>query len=310
MGLTGIAEDCSVKEIGNNMVIVTNVDIFTPIHDDPVIMGEITACNSTNDLFAMNVVDIVMYLSFLGVPMDQPQEVTEGLLSGQIQFLKQFNARVDGGHTIINPWPLMGGIVVGISDKKDLIPKQLNPDILQGDLILTKPMGLQAVMAAYRVLKTQPSLLEDFDQDSLKNSIKLGEKIMRMSNYNVSKTIRDENLHDFISAMTDITGFGLNIHASEMIQERTFDITIHTLPIIQNSDRLSQLFGYDLLGGCSAETAGAMLIALDTNKIDTEEFQRILKSVNVNSWKVGSFKKGSGKTKIIDDIETIQIEKI
>ena len=171
-------------------------------------------------------------------------------------------------------------------------------------------MGLQAVMAAYRVLKTRPSLVEDFDQDSLKNSIKLGEKIMRMSNYNVSKTIRDENLHDFISAMTDITGFGLNIHASEMIQERTFDITIHTLPIIQNSDRLSQLFGYDLLGGCSAETAGAMLIALDTNKIDTEEFQRILKKVNVNSWKVGSFKKGSGTTKIIDEIETIQIEKI
>ena len=49
---------------------------------------------------------------------------------------------------------------------------------------------------------------------------------------------------------------------------------------------------------------------MDTNKMDTEEFQRILKSVNVNSWKIGSFKKGSGKTKIIDDIETIQIDKI
>ena len=311
-GLGGPAEDCAITDIGNDRYLVSNVDIFTPIHDDPIIQGEITACNATNDIFAENVIHIISYLSFLGVPTDQPTAVTEGLIKGQRKFLKQFGSDVNGGHTIINPWPLMGGIVSGIVDKKDLIPKQINSNVFEGDLIITKPLGIQASSASYRVLKDAPEFLDGFDYDTVQKAIDLGFKLMRTSNYYVPKTIHGdgegENLHKFISSMTDVTGFGLKVHASEMIQERNIDIQIDTLPIIVGTDALSEQFGYQLLEGCSAETAGPMLLTIDTNKIDTEEIQRLLLKNNVKSWKIGTFKKGKGTTTMKKDLKIIQVE--
>jgi len=57
-GLSTKAQDCSVNEIDDHRVLLTNIDVFTPIHDDPYIMGKIAACNVTNDLFAMNATKI------------------------------------------------------------------------------------------------------------------------------------------------------------------------------------------------------------------------------------------------------------
>ncbi len=307
-GLSGLTEDCAIKEISNGKVLVTNVDVFTPIHDDPTIMGEITACNSTNDVFAMNVIDIVMYLSLLGVPNDQPQEISEGLLLGQRKFLKQMGADINGGHTIINPWPLMGGIVVGISDKKDIIPKQINPNVRKGDLILTKPLGIQAAMASYRIINNEPEFLNEFEIEKIQKGIDLAIKLMKTSNYNISKVIRSEEIRDGIPAMTDVTGFGLKEHATEMIQQQKIDITINTLPIITGTDDLSEYLGYDLIQGCAAETAGPMLMAINTNKIDTNEVQRLLNKEKIISWKIGQFEKGTGKVEMKKDPKIIHVE--
>ena len=289
-GLDYAAEDCAVKEIGDK-IIATNVDIFTPIHDDPVIMGEITACNATNDIFAMNVIDIVMYLSFLGVPTDQPEEVTQGLIIGQRNFLKQFGADVNGGHTIINPWPISGGIVVGIADKADLIPKQLNSKSSSGDVYLTKPLGIQAAMALYRMQKDDGSFLKELfpgvDTGAFDVPIKIAVDIMRKSNYDVSKTIRKHQLRSAISSMTDITGFGLKRHAEEVVDGTSFYISIDTLPIITGIDSVSNVLGYDLMGGCAAETAGPMLFCIDPLEMNSESVLSIFDKENVPIWKIG-----------------------
>ncbi|MBD3351289.1 MAG: selenide, water dikinase SelD [Candidatus Lokiarchaeota archaeon] len=308
VGLTGLTEDCAVKYLGNDQVLVSNVDIFTPIHDDPVIQGEITACNATNDVFALNVKDIVTYLSFLGIPFDQPQQITEGLLEGQMKFLKRLGVDIDGGHTTYTSWPLMGGIAIGIDNKENLIPKQIKRSVNVGDILLTKPLGLQAAMAVYRVLKEMPEMVADFDPDMLKKAIDLGVEMMTTSNYYVVKTIHEENLKSTIASMTDVTGFGVKVHASEMLEESNMDIMIDKLPIIVGTDKTSEIFGYDLLGGCAAETAGPMLISIDTNIIDSEEVQRLLKKNNVNSWKIGTFGPGSGQVKLKKDLDVIPIE--
>lgn len=307
-----IAEDCAVKEIGDK-ILATNVDIFTPIHDDPIIMGEITACNATNDIFAMNVVDIVMYLSFLGVPVDQPEEVTQGLLIGQRNFLKQFNADINGGHTIINPWPLSGGIVVGIAGKTDLIPKQLHSKSSNGDVYLTKPLGIQAAMALYRMQKDEESLLKELfpgvNSSEFDKVINLAVDVMRKSNYDVSSTIRKHHLKPAISSMTDITGFGLKKHAEEVVQGTKFDISVDTLPIIAGTDGISEVFGYDLIGGCAAETAGPMLLCVDPNEIDTESVLNAFKKENVSIWKIGTYTKGTGSVRMKKKLNIIQVEK-
>ena len=108
--------------------------------------------------------------------------------------------------------------------------------------------------------------------------------------------------------MTDVTGFGLKVHASELIEKRQIDIEINTLPIIKGTDELSEYLGYDLLGGCAAETAGPMLIAVDTRNIDTNVIQDLFKGEGVKSWKIGSFKKGSGKTQISEKIKIIHVD--
>lgn len=306
-GLQGLAEDSAVKKISNGKLLVSNVDIFTPLHDDPVIMGKITACNATNDVFAMNVTDLVLYLSFLGVPHDQPDEITEGLLKGQREFLSQFDADINGGHTIVNPWPLMGGIVTGIIDEKDLISKQINPKSKGGDIIITKPLGIQAAMASYRILKDEPELLEDYDPKQLISSIDMAVKAMTTSNYYVAKTIKQNDLSSAIPSMTDITGFGLKGHASEMIMDTKFDIQIDTIPVIRGTNELSDLFGYGLSEGCAAETAGPMLLCVDTEKMDTEEIQRLFLNNGIKSWKIGSFREGFGKFSIKDDVQVMEI---
>ena len=67
-GITGDIEDASVLPIpSSDLVLVKSIDIFTPIVDEPEIMGEIAACNVTNDVFAMNVPEISGMLVFLGI---------------------------------------------------------------------------------------------------------------------------------------------------------------------------------------------------------------------------------------------------
>ena len=79
----GDIEDAAIIPIPNSdMVHIKSLDIFTPIVDEPKIMGEITACNVTNDLFAMNVRKISGMLAFLAIKTDTPIEIAEGILKG------------------------------------------------------------------------------------------------------------------------------------------------------------------------------------------------------------------------------------
>ena len=76
---------------GSNLVLVKNIDIFNPIIDDPHIMGQISACNVTNDIFAMNVPEISGILVFLAIQTKTPLEVAEGILEGIKYFMGFFH---------------------------------------------------------------------------------------------------------------------------------------------------------------------------------------------------------------------------
>ena len=118
-GLSRDIEDAAIVPVPNSdIVMVKSLDIFTPIVDEPKTMGEIAACNVTNDVFAMNVPKISGMLVFLGINTNTPIKIAEGILEGIKFFMeKKINSQVDGGHTIYSEWPLIGGEASGFVNK-------------------------------------------------------------------------------------------------------------------------------------------------------------------------------------------------
>ncbi|MFX1600135.1 MAG: selenide, water dikinase SelD [Promethearchaeota archaeon] len=302
-------EDAAIIPIPkSDLVLVKNIDIFTPIIDEPEIAGEIAACNVTNDIFAMNVPEISGMLVFLAISKRTPMEVAEGILRGMKYFMeKKINSSIVGGHTIYSEWPLMGGEASGYVHKDAIIQKQ---GVKKGDkLILTKPIGLQAIMASYRILKDFPEMLENYSQNELQKSIDLAVKIMTTPNQNVVKTIHSYDDFSFVHALSDITGFGLAGHTTEMLQNSDLSAIIETVPSIKFSEELSHELGYAFDDCYCHETAGGMLIAVDPAK--AEDFTAKLTSNRITNWIVGTIDKAQpGHVRISDNVQNIEITKI
>jgi selenide,water dikinase len=290
------------------LVLVKSIDVFTPIIDEPEIAGEIAACNVTNDIFAMNVPEISGMLVFLAISTRTPMEVAEGILRGIKYFLeKKVHSKVVGGHTIYSEWPLIGGEASGYVHKDAIIQKQ---GVKKGDkLVLTKPIGLQAIMAAYRILKDFPEMLENYTSEELQKSINLAVKIMTTPNQDVVKTIHSYEDFSFIHALSDITGFGLAGHTAEMLQNSDLSALIETVPSIKYSEELSHELGYAFDECLCHETAGGMLIAVDPSKV--EDFTNTLASNKISNWIVGTIDKvGPGLVRISENVQNIEITQI
>ena len=308
-GLTGDIEDAAVLPIPNSeLVLVKNLDIFTPIIDEPQIMGEIAACNVTNDVFAMNVPEISGMLIFLAVQTITPDEISEGILKGVKNFMEnKINSQVVGGHTIYSEWPLIGGEASGFVHKDKIIPKS---GVKKGDkLILTKPIGIQGVMAAYRVLKDMPEMLKEYSISELKSSINLAIDIMTTPNQNVVKTIHSYEDFSFIHAMTDVTGFGLAGHTHEMLQNSELSANIEKIPYIKLARELSDDLGYSFDDCQCHETAGGMILAVDEKK--AEDFSNTLLSNKISNWIIGTIDQVKPElARVSENVEYLEITKI
>ncbi|HUW90408.1 MAG TPA: selenide, water dikinase SelD, partial [Candidatus Nanopelagicaceae bacterium] len=237
-GLKGDIEDAAIIPVPNtDIVIVKNIDIFTPIIDEPEIMGEIAAANVTNDVFALNVPEISGMLVFLGMKKNMPMHIAEGILVGIRNFIEnKIGSKVLGGHTIYSEWPLIGGEASGFVNKDKIIKKNY---VIEGDtLILTKPVGNQAIMAAYRLQKNNPDLLKAFSKEEIDESIDLAIEYMTMPLQSVVKAINSYEDVSFVHSMTDVSGFGLSGHLREMLQNSNLSAYIKKVPIFKLTKEL------------------------------------------------------------------------
>jgi len=287
-----------------------NIDIFTPIIDEPEIMGEIAVANVTNDIFALNVPKISGMLVFLGIKKNMPMYIAEGILNGIKNFMEnKLNSKILGGHTIYSEWPLIGGEASGFVDKSKIIKKDFVKD---GDkLILTKPIGNQAIMAAYRLQKNNPELLENYSINEIDASIDLAVKLMITPLQDVVKTIHTYNDISFIHSMTDISGFGLAGHLKEMLQNSHLSAIIEKIPSIKLTSDLAYEFGYKFDECEMPETAGGMLLSVD-HEFAEEFSQRLDSEYGVENWIIGTIDNMNKPkhVRVSKNVEHIEITKI
>jgi len=299
--LGGPWENSSVVRIANGLAVLNTLDFFTPIVDEPEVQGRIAGSNVTSDIYCMAVTNIAAVLTIMAFPENMPSEIAVGMLKGFGDFCREMGAPVVGGHTIRNPWPIIGGAATGIGDPEKIVYTR---GAKIGDILfLTKPLGIAPSMAAYRLRKEEEGrkVLSEVSADLVETAISKAISGMTESNKPAAEAMQQVCVH----AATDVTGFGLKGHAGNMAMLGKVDLMIDQLAVIEGTPVLAELLGYPLLQGESKETAGGMFIAVARQ--DADELQDELDKRRVGHWEVGHVEKGDGKVHVLKKANVIQV---
>ena len=191
----GSMDDAGVYKITDNIALVQSLDFFFPAVNDPRDFGRIVAANSLSDIWAMGAKPLTA-MNILAYPAGQiPEEAIEELLLGGSEKLAEAGVVLVGGHTLEQETFIYGMSVTGT----------IHPDLLKtnstariGDLlILTKPIGTGVMSSAVE-----------------KDGLNEGQyKIFVETLYRLNKYAAEIMLQFDVSALTDVTGFGLLGHA-------------------------------------------------------------------------------------------------
>lgn len=193
-------DDAAVYDLENGFALISTTDFFMPIVDDPFDFGKIAAANSISDVYAMGGKPILA-IAILGWPVEKlAAEFAQKVVEGGRQVCEEASIRLAGGHSIDSPEPIFGLAVNGIVEIKHL---KKNNTAEEGDvLVLTKPIGVGILSTAGK-----RGLLKDEHKQTLVRQMsalnKVGEALGKLKS---------------VTAMTDVTGFGLLGHLIEMAE--------------------------------------------------------------------------------------------
>jgi len=193
-------DDAAVLDLGNGTALISTTDFFMPIVDDAYDFGRIASANAISDVYAMGGKP-VLAIAILGWPIDKlPPEVAQRVLEGSRAVCAEAGITLAGGHSIDCPEPVFGLAVNGMVNIPNL--KQNSTATAGCRLYLTKALGVGILSTAQKRGLLQP---EDaaIALQSMVTLNKLGELFGGM---------------ECVKAMTDVTGFGLLGHLSEMCE--------------------------------------------------------------------------------------------
>jgi selenide,water dikinase len=193
-------DDAAVYDLGNGMALISTTDFFMPIVDDAFDFGRIAAANSISDIYAMGGKPL-MAVAILGWPVEKlSTQIAQRVIEGGRTICNEAGIPLAGGHSIDSPEPLFGLAVTGIVEKGNL---RKNNTAEEGDLIfLTKPLGVGILSTAQkRGLLKEELLILMIEQMTKLN--RLGEELGKIKS---------------VTALTDVTGFGLLGHMIEMAE--------------------------------------------------------------------------------------------
>ncbi len=202
-------DDAAVYQLNNGTIILSTADFFMPIVDDAFHFGQIAAANALSDIYAMGGTPL-MAIAILGWPVDKlPVEVAQQVMQGGKTICEKAGIPLAGGHTIDSSDPIFGLAVTGTVALEHL---KKNNGAQPGDLLLlTKPVGTGLLSTALkRGVLQEPHYATLIKQMTTLNNI--GEALGKMKG---------------VHAMTDVTGFGILGHATEMAEGSKVSIELH-----------------------------------------------------------------------------------
>jgi len=201
------SDDAAVFRLSADLAIVQTIDFFTPIVDDPYTYGAIAAANSMSDIYAMGG-DVSFALNVVAFPDNLDPSILAAVIQGGADKVAEAGGVIAGGHTVTDKEPKYGLSVTGLIHPDRIWTKAGAAD---GDvLFLTKPIGTGILATA---LKNQVATPDHIDAAVAS---------MSMLNRRASEIARAFP----VSACTDITGFGLIGHASEIAAKSSVQILI------------------------------------------------------------------------------------
>jgi selenide,water dikinase len=214
-----------VYQLSATEAIVETVDFFTPVVDDPYWFGRIAAANAFSDIWAMGARPLFA-LNLVGFPVKTlPMEVLSDILRGGADAATEAGAPVLGGHSIDDPEPKYGMAVTGVVHPGRILR---NVGARPGDqLLLTKPLGSGIVATAIKRGIAPEALAERATQ------------VMATLNKAAGEVLAASGA---VSALTDVTGFGLLGHAWEMAEGSrvAFRIDSARVPVLEGVRELAE----------------------------------------------------------------------
>lgn len=273
-------DDAAVYDLGDGTALVSTTDFFMPIVDDPEDFGRIASVNAISDVYAMGGTPLVA-IAVLGWPINTlPAEVANLVVEGSRKACAEAGIPLAGGHSIDSPEPIFGLAVTG---RVSIAHLKKNGGATPGaKLFLTKPIGVGILTTAQKKGVLLPEHA-DIAPQSMKKLNKIGERFGRLT---------------YVQAMTDVTGFGLLGHLSEMCEASNTSAIVHfeDVPVIDRdilqfyldqkcvpggTNRNWDSYGHKIAGASEAQrsvladpqTSGGLLVAVAPGH--EAEFQRV-----------------------------------
>ena len=193
-------DDAAVYDLGDGNAIISTTDFFMPIVDDPYDFGRIASANAISDVYAMGGKPILA-IAILGWPINKiDASIAQKVLEGSRAICAEAGITLAGGHSIDSPEPIFGLAVNGIVPIANL--KKNSTAQLGCKLFLTKALGVGILTTAQKKGILQPAQ-EQIAKESMVKLNKFGETLGKLS---------------WVHALTDVTGFGLLGHLTEMCE--------------------------------------------------------------------------------------------
>ncbi len=263
-------DDAAIMDLGDGTGLISTVDFFMPIVDDPYDFGRIAAVNALSDIYAMGGEPIIA-IAILGWPVkDLGLDEAGKVMQGGRDVCNNAGIPLAGGHSIDSVEPFFG---LSVNGRVALGNIKRNKGAVPGDLLyLSKPLGVGILTTAQKLERLLPQDI-DLARDQMIIPNKIGSKL---------------GTKPYVHAMTDITGFGLLGHLLELCEASGVGAELHfaDIPII-GTDRLSYylkmqcipaatLRNWESMKGeiselpadqrallCDPQTSGGLLVAVD-----------------------------------------------
>jgi len=286
------ADDAAVWKLDERQSLVITTDFFTPVVDDPYDYGAIAAANSLSDVYAMGAKPFLA-LNISALPSNLPNEITQAIVRGAAEKCREAGVVIAGGHTITDNEPKFGLVAIGIAESDRILTKG---GAKPGDhLFLSKPLGFGVTTTA---MKRGLTSSEDVAEVT---------GWMKRLNRETGQLAVDCGL----KSATDITGFGLLGHASEIAQASGvgLDFEYNQIPFIDACHKFARAFTFP--GGASdnklyfewqvsfdlalndaeqmllfdPQTSGGLLMCVPEDKVGN--FQKLANERGILVWEIG-----------------------